>query len=164
MAAGAVLVEHHAPRLGLSGVDGERVLRRREAQEVRLHVAEGREKTRDEIHALAQGRVWIGSDAKAKGLVDSLGLFDDAVKAAAKRAGLQGDYDIERVEPALSWAEELALQVRIQLAGTVVADATRNIPGRALLKQVDPIARELERISRITSKQGRFAYCFCDVN
>jgi protease-4 len=133
-------------------------------EEFLKHVAEGREKTRDQIHAIAQGRVWIGSDAKTQGLVDSLGMFDDAVASAAKRAGIEDDYEVERVEPALSWAEELALQVRIKMAETVVADATRNLPGRAILKQMDPIARELERISRITAKQGRFAYCFCDVH
>ena len=62
------------------------------------HVAEGRKKTRDEVHEIAQGRVWIGSDAKNNGLVDKLGLFDDAVKSAAERAELK-DYEVERIEP-----------------------------------------------------------------
>ena len=43
-------------------------------EEFLAHVAEGRKKTRDEVHAIAQGRVWIGTDAKKNGLVDQLGL------------------------------------------------------------------------------------------
>jgi protease-4 len=135
-------------------------------EEFLAHVAEGRKKTRDEIHAIAQGRVWIGTDAKKNGLVDELGLFDDAVKAAAKRAGLEeGEYEVERVEPTLSWAEQLALQVRVKVAETVVADATRDMP--AVLRaaqQLDPAAREMARWARMQSRDGRYAYCFCDVN
>ena len=71
-------------------------------EEFLAHVAEGRKKTRDEVHAIAQGRVWIGTDAKSNGLVDHLGLFDQAVKSAAKLAELSDDYEVERIEPELS--------------------------------------------------------------
>ena len=60
-------------------------------EEFLAHVAEGRKKTRDEVHAIAQGRVWIGTDAKSNGLVDHLGLFDQAVKSAAKLADSPGN-------------------------------------------------------------------------
>ncbi len=43
-------------------------------------VATSRHKTPEQIDAIAQGHVWTGSDAKANGLVDALGDFDDAVK------------------------------------------------------------------------------------
>ena len=49
-------------------------------------VAEGRKRTRDEVHAVAQGRVWSGRDAKDKGLVDELG--DGRAALAALRARL----------------------------------------------------------------------------
>src|SRR6188768_2183529 len=92
------------------------------------HVAEGRKKTRDEVHAIAQGRVWIGTDAKSNGLVDHLGLFDQAVKSAAKLADLSGDYDVERIEPELSWAESLALQIKVWFAKNFVGDIASRIP------------------------------------
>src|SRR6185295_1594562 len=65
-------------------------------EEFLKRVSDGRKKTRDEVHAIAQGRVWIGTDAKSNGLVDHLGLFGDAVKSAAKRANLKDDYELER--------------------------------------------------------------------
>lgn len=52
-------------------------------------VAESRKKTPEEIDAIAQGHVWTGQDAKANGLVDSLGDFDDAVAKAAELAKLK---------------------------------------------------------------------------
>ncbi len=57
-------------------------------------VAEGRARSRDEIHALAQGRVWSGARAAAQGLVDSLGGPLEALTELRTRAGLG---DAERI-------------------------------------------------------------------
>ena len=40
--------------------------------------AAARKKTRDEVHAVAQGRVWTGAQAKERGLVDRLGGLETA--------------------------------------------------------------------------------------
>ena len=55
-------------------------------------VAEGRNMPTEQVASLAEGRVWSGLDAKRLGLVDHLGSFDEAVDAAAVRAGLGEDY------------------------------------------------------------------------
>ncbi len=127
-------------------------------------VAAGRGKTRDQIDSIAQGRVWAGVDAKRLGLVDHLGGFDDAVDAAAARAKLEaGDYDIEFIGPDLSWAQELALQVKAQ-AATVVAKLGFRLPDSALArvaKRLDPVAAEVERWTRLESANHLYAYCFC---
>lgn len=57
-------------------------------------VAKARKKTPEEVDSIAQGRVWIGVDAKNNGLVDALGDFDDALKKSAELAKLS-DYDIK---------------------------------------------------------------------
>ena len=49
-------------------------------------VSEGRKRPVDEIAPLAQGRVWLGSQAKERGLVDELGGFDVALAALKKKA------------------------------------------------------------------------------
>ena len=54
-------------------------------------VARGRKMTFDEVHALAQGRVWTGADAKARGLVDVLGGFEAAMTEVTKRVGAGSD-------------------------------------------------------------------------
>ena len=52
------------------------------------HVAAGRHMTRDQVHAIAQGRVWTGAQAKDRGLVDHLGGLNDALAEARKEGGL----------------------------------------------------------------------------
>lgn len=45
-------------------------------------VAQGRNMSIDEVHEVAQGRVWTGTDAKRLGLVDEIGGLEDAIKYA----------------------------------------------------------------------------------
>jgi protease-4 len=52
-------------------------------------VAKGRDMTRDEVHAIAQGRIWSGRKALEIGLVDKLGTLEDAIESAATLAGLE---------------------------------------------------------------------------
>lgn len=47
------------------------------------HVAEGRKMTFEQVDAIAQGRVWSGSEAIKIGLVDKIGGLDAAIKEAA---------------------------------------------------------------------------------
>lgn len=60
-------------------------------------VAESRGRTPAEIHALAQGRVWTGRQAKDNGLVDEIGGLDRAVAVAKQRAKLEAGSDVELV-------------------------------------------------------------------
>ena len=50
-------------------------------------VADGRHISRDSVHAIAQGRIWVGSRAKEIGLVDEIGSLQQAIDAAADMAG-----------------------------------------------------------------------------
>src|ERR1700730_17179202 len=49
-------------------------------------VAQARKRKFDEIEPLAQGRVWLGSQAKANGLVDELGGLDRAIELVKEKA------------------------------------------------------------------------------
>ncbi len=57
-------------------------------------VSEGRKKTKEQIHEIAQGRVWVGSKAKEIGLVDKIGNLDDAIACASRMAGIS-EYKIK---------------------------------------------------------------------
>jgi protease-4 len=56
--------------------------------------AEGRGLSQDAIKKVASGRVWTGSQALDRGLVDLLGSFDDAVRIAADAANVGDDYKL----------------------------------------------------------------------
>ncbi len=62
-------------------------------------VAAGRKLTPAQVEPLAQGRVWIGADAKTRGLVDQLGGLDDALADAKKRGNLAADAPIDVYPP-----------------------------------------------------------------
>jgi len=125
-------------------------------------VADGRKKSRDEVDQIAQGRVWAGTDAHRLGLVDQIGSFNDATKAAARRAKVT-DYALEFIEPELTWAQALAMQLRSSLAALVLHAS----PGEAALAQLaqrlDPVTREAQRLARFSVPNHLYAYCFCEV-
>ena len=65
-----------------------------------LHkVAAGRHLSLDQVKDVARGRVWTGADAKAHGLVDSLGGFWVAANTAAGLGGIAQDHIVIRVYP-----------------------------------------------------------------
>ncbi len=49
-------------------------------------VAQARKRKFEEVEPLAQGRVWLGSQAKERGLVDELGGIDRAIELARNKA------------------------------------------------------------------------------
>jgi protease IV len=56
--------------------------------------AQGRDVPIDSIKKVASGRVWTGSQAMQRKLVDVVGDFEDAVDIAVKSAGLADDYKV----------------------------------------------------------------------
>jgi protease-4 len=128
------------------------------------HVAEGRGKQRNEVDAVAQGRVWTGTDAKAHGLVDELGSYDDAVKAAAQLAKLPAGYDVQRIEPDLTWVEQLAMRLHVataRLSGVFLAPAVQELHQE--LAPLGLVRREYARFERLAASGKPLAYCLCTV-
>jgi protease-4 len=102
-------------------------------------------------------------DALPIGLIDRIGSYQDAVKSAAKRAGLQGSYGVRRIEPELSWAQQLLLQMRS--SGELVLERIGWMHSgiAALAQRLAPLDRELARWARLTTPHALYAYCFCSV-
>ena len=57
-------------------------------------VADGRGMSVEEVHEVAQGRVWTGASALKNGLVDELGGLDRAIEIADEKADLGNDYKL----------------------------------------------------------------------
>ena len=72
----------------------------------RKRVAEGRKMSTEQVEKIAQGRVWLGTDAKNIKLIDGFGGMNDAIDKAAKLAHLSSYQAVEY--PALAgWMEQL---------------------------------------------------------
>ena len=72
----------------------------------RQRVADGRRQPVESVEKIAQGRVWLATDALNIKLVDQLGGIDDAVKKAAELAKLK-DYYTSDYPAAASWMDNL---------------------------------------------------------
>lgn len=62
-------------------------------QDFTAKAAAGRKLPLEKLQAVAKGRVWTGEDARALGLVDTLGGFPEAFRLAREAAGLKPDAD-----------------------------------------------------------------------
>jgi len=60
-------------------------------------VAAGRHRNPDQIEPVAQGRVWLGSQAQSRGLVDQLGGLSAAVDLAKKRANIPASEQVSLI-------------------------------------------------------------------
>jgi protease-4 len=61
-------------------------------------VADGRNKSYDDIEKIAQGRVWTGEDALKNGLVDELGGLDKAIEIAKVAARIEKNEEVKFIE------------------------------------------------------------------
>lgn len=120
--------------------------------------AKARNKTPEEIHEVAQGRVWSGADARRLGLVDHLGGFDDALKAAAKRAKLGDDFKVKYFRQKKSFKEQLMEDLFGEVRQAVSPTPANSIaaPFGDLMRLM---ARQVFFISRFNDPHGVYAYC-----
>jgi protease-4 len=125
--------------------------------------AQARKTTPDKIDAVAQGRVWTGAQAKERGLVDTLGGYADALKAAAKRAQLGENPRVVYIQPEPGRAERLLEW----LSASVHTSMSRWLDAQ-LAPGVAPVLREARRelgwVSELTEGRKPFAavaHCLC---
>ena len=103
-------------------------------------VATARKKTYDQIDALAQGRVWMGAQAKENGLVNQLGGLDQAVALLRQKANLSatGATNLILYPPRKSLLELLTASSADSYADGVADAKIRKLlpglPGPAILK------------------------------
>jgi protease-4 len=127
-------------------------------------VAEHRPLSVDEVDEVAQGRVWSGTQAQRRGLVDQLGTLEEAVASAARSAGIAEDYEVDYIERKLSTFEQFFVDMAsasIRMAGV---EATR---GPAAWLSGDLIRGMLGDLRLVFSqaqsgRPGVMAHCLCE--
>jgi len=120
-------------------------------------VATARNSTPEDIHKIAQGRVWSGQNALELGLVDQLGSLDDLVQSIAKKRDLH-NYTVKLIEPELTMEEKLIRSIveGVSVSGQelVQQSLTKNNPTlssiTALSTQLNILKPELDLIQQST--------------
>jgi protease-4 len=124
-------------------------------------VATARQMEPEDVHNVAQGRVWSGSQAKTRGLVDQTGTLQQAVDAAARIAGLGSDYDMVYDEWELSAVESFLFE----MVGSVMSSFEFGISGMGPLHHtlLENILSDLRVLSRSNEGMTIAAHCLCNV-
>ena len=120
-------------------------------------VADSRKKTPEQIDAIAQGHVWTGQDAKANGLVDSLGDFDDAVAKAVELAKLKSWHlDFWQDDPSFidMVFDSMSGSVRAMLPHALQAYLPAPLADAALA-----VKAQNDKFGTMNDPQNRYAFC-----
>ncbi len=111
-------------------------------------VAEARRRPVEEIGPLAQGRVWLGSQAHARGLVDELGGIGRAVELVKQKAGIDPDEPVT-LEPYPPRRNLLDVLRRRGAEEAVEADLEARLEAR-----LGPLARALKKARERLGLEG----------
>ncbi|QMM75633.1 signal peptide peptidase SppA [Escherichia coli] len=125
-------------------------------------VADARKSTPEQIDKIAQGHVWTGQDAKANGLVDSLGDFDDAVAKAAELAKLK-QWHLEYYVDEPTFFDK----VMDNMSGSVRAmlpDALQAMLPAPLASVASTVKSESDKLAAFNDPQNRYAFCLTCAN
>ncbi|EBR1500433.1 signal peptide peptidase SppA [Salmonella enterica] len=125
-------------------------------------VAEARKRTPEQIDKIAQGHVWTGQDAKANGLVDKLGDFDDAVAKAAALAKLkQWHLDYYQNEPTVL---DMIMDSMTGSVRAILPEAIQAMLPAPLVSAANTVKAEGDKLAAFNDPQNRYAFCLTCAN
>lgn len=101
-------------------------------------VAEGRNMTREEVLKSAEGRVWLGEEAKKIGLVDEIGGIEKAVEDLALSLGLEDYKVVESLKE-----EKIESVIKNYLPKYLMAQIIGDNKITEVIKKTDMISEEL---------------------
>ena len=107
-------------------------------KEFKSRVEKNRGISADKLEEYAQGKVWLGDEAKEIGLVDQIGSLDDTIQAMAKDLKLQ-NYSVEEI-----FVKEDYNKVLQRLSGYITAQVT--------LMDIPKVMNEIEFLKQNSAK------------
>ncbi|MEL6412554.1 MAG: S49 family peptidase, partial [Bacteroidota bacterium] len=106
-------------------------------------VAQGRSLGKQTVEKIASGRIWTGSMAKERGLVDALGGLEDAIQTAANLIQLEeGEYTVTQFPATQSFWQEL------------LKNEDREAPGAMAWQALQAKIPQLQHFQTLVDLQG----------
>ena len=115
-------------------------------------VAKGRNMSKDDVHKIAQGRIWLGSTAKDIGLVDVLGNLDTAIEICAKKANLK-EYSLTKY-PRVK--QNIFKEIMTEISNQSKIDS--KLMNSKYYRQLKPMLDVISDESRIAEPQAKMPY------
>lgn len=121
-------------------------------------VSRGRQMSKTAVDKIAQGQVWLGTDAFKHNLVDELGDFDRAVEKAAELMNIHRDNVIE--DFTVEWLSEDDSSLMSKLfrdfkrSGSQLMTAWLDLP-----KPIQQLKQHFHQLEKFNDPKGQYLYC-----
>jgi protease-4 len=134
-------------------------------EEFTTRAAQARKMSPEQIDAVGQGRVWTGTQAKERHLVDRIGSYRDALNAAATRAHLAAGYRVAYIETEASAVDRLLRSFGMSAATALKVELRLGLASAPVPAALaDQATRDLAFVSEMTRNRSPFTaavHCMC---
>lgn len=121
-------------------------------------VSRGRQISKIAVDKIAQGQVWLGTDAFKHNLVDELGDFDRAVEKAAELMNLHRETVIENFT--VEWMTEEDSSIIGKLFRDLKSNARQlMLTWLDLPKPIQQLKQHLNQLNKFNDPKGQYLYC-----
>ncbi len=100
-------------------------------------VSKNRHMPTQRVDSIAQGRVWTGLQGLNNGLVDEIGTLQDAIKIAAKEAGIEDNYSVSQSKKAEQGFWDVVMSTSASVIEAVLPSSVLDDHTQLLLDQVE---------------------------
>ncbi|HHF4303275.1 TPA: signal peptide peptidase SppA [Haemophilus influenzae] len=121
-------------------------------------VSKGRQLSKTQVDKLAQGQVWLGSDAFQNGLVDEIGSFNEAVNKAEQLVNQRQDTAVQ------DFSVEWFTDDNVSLISTLLRDTKKGAQEQlakwlGLPAPIQKLQKELNVLTKFNDPKGQYLYC-----
>lgn len=121
-------------------------------------VSKGRQLSKTQVDKLAQGQVWLGSDAFQNGLVDEIGSFNEAVNKAEQLVNQRQDTAVQ------DFSVEWFTDDNVGLISTLLRDTKKGaqeqlVKWLGLPAPIQKLQKELNVLTKFNDPKGQYLYC-----
>ncbi len=127
------------------------------------HVSQARQIAPEKVNEIAQGRVWTGTQARERGLIDELGGLEAAVRAAGAMAKLAEGFRTAYIEAEPKGWSRILASVPSTALRSAVADLGIRLPAvGGTGEAAERLRLDLAWLAAVPGPQGAFAHCLCE--
>ncbi|HHF4862398.1 TPA: signal peptide peptidase SppA [Haemophilus influenzae] len=121
-------------------------------------ISKGRQLSKTQVDKLAQGQVWLGSDAFQNGLVDEIGSFNEAVNKAEQLVNQRQDTAVQ------DFSVEWFTDDNVSLISTLLRDTKKGAQEQlakwlGLPAPIQKLQKELNVLTKFNDPKGQYLYC-----
>ena len=121
-------------------------------------VSKGRQISKTQVDKLAQGQVWLGSDAFQNGLVDEIGSFNEAINKAEQLVNQRQDTAVQ------DFSVEWFTDDNVSLISTLLRDTKKGtqkqlVKWLGLPAPIQKLQKELNVLTKFNDPKGQYLYC-----